>query len=263
MNRTNHVPTPRNPNLAWRVLYIAGGVAALVAVVIFRRNFGTELLTFNGFGIFTVPDTGPISASDWFTLLQANQIIGLILFDLFDLVNYALVGLIFLALYGVLRNTNKSLIVIATAFGFTGIAVYFASYQAFSMLNLSERYAAATTDAQRAMFLSAGEALLAIQNPGTIFQGTGIYMSYFLVIIAGLLISIVMVRSTVFNRATAYVGILANGFALVYFIFLPLALSIIWLPHTISAPFRIIWYILIAIRLFQLGRATHGNEEKT
>jgi len=144
---------------------------------------------------------------------------------------------------------------IATTSGLVGITVYFASNQAFAMLALSERYAAAASDAQRSIFLAAGEALLAVNNPDSIYQGTGIYVSYFLVLLGGLIISLVMLRSELFSKATAVTGILANGIGLCYFITLAFAPAIYWIPHPISAPFRVVWYFLIALRLFKLGKA--------
>lgn len=249
-NQATHVETADSD---WKGLYRVGGTAALIAVVFFRRNFGAELMGFRGFGIVAVPATLPSSAFDWFTLLQGNQLLGLALLNLVDLVNYALVGLIFLALYGALQRANKSAMVIATTFGLAGIAVYFASNQAFAMLSLSDQYAAATTDAQRSILLAAGEALLAINNPGAIYQGGGIYLSLFLVLFAGLVISTVMLGSGIFGRATAYVGVLANGLGLIYFIALVFAPALYALPIIISAPFRVVWYVLIARKLFQLG----------
>jgi hypothetical protein len=234
----------------WRALYIAGGIAAVIAVLIFRRYFSVELMQFNGFGLFNVPDAWPSSAAGWFALFQENRFAGLLLFDLFDLVNYGLVGLIFLALYGALREVHRSAVLVAMACAFVGIAVYYASNQTFAMLNLSGRFAAAASEAEQVLFLAAGEALLAIHN-----QGTGIQLSLFLLLLAGLIISIVMLRSGVFNKATAIVGILANGFGIGYFIGLLFIPDYSWLFPTISAPFRMIWYILIAIKLFQLGRA--------
>lgn len=56
------------------------------------------------------------------------------------------------------------------------------------------------------------EALLAINDPGAIYQGTGIHTSLLLVTLAGLIISLVMLRSSIFGKITAYVGILANMF---------------------------------------------------
>ncbi len=238
---------------AWKGVYYAGGTAALLAVIFFRRNFGTELMTFRGFGIFDVPEAWPVNAGGWFALLQDDVFIGLMLFNVVDLINYALVGLIFLALYGALHKTNKSAMAAAAAFALAGIAVYFASNQAFAMLTLSERHAAAATEAEQVMYLAAGEALLAIDNPGMLAQGTGIYLSLFLVLLSGLIISFVMLRSDAFGKAAAYAGILANGFGLGYFAALAFAQQIVWLPPTISALFRMIWYILIAVSLFRLA----------
>jgi hypothetical protein len=192
----------------------------------------------------------PGGALAWFTLLQEKQLLGLILLDLFDIVNYLLVGLIFLALYGALRRANKAAMTVATASGLVGVAVYLASNQALAMLALSARYAAASTDAMRANFLAAGEALLAIHNPG------GIQLSLFLVALAGLIASVVMLQSRVFGKATAVFGLVANGLVLAYFVALPLAPEIAFLLPAASAPFRLLWYILIAWRLFQLGRGT-------
>jgi uncharacterized membrane protein len=85
-------------------------------------------------------------------------------------------------------------------------------------------------------------------------QGTGWYVSLFLVLLAGLIISVVMQQSNVFNKATAWAGILANSFGLLLFIVLIFTPAIAWLPPSLSAPFRVIWYVLIAIKLFKLAR---------
>jgi len=205
-------------------------------------------MAFNGFGIFDVPKEAPVTAIGWFTLLQKDKFVSLALLDIFDLVNYALVGLIFLALYAALRKSNQSVMGLATIFSIVGITVYLASNQALSILYLSEQSAAATSEAQQSLYLAAGEALLANTH------GTGIHISLFLVLLAGLIVSTVMLRSDVFSKATAVTGILANSFGLSYFIVLFFAPAISWLPPTISAPFRLIWYVLIAIKLFKLGK---------
>lgn len=249
-----------NADPGWKSLYRIGAAAALIAVVFFRRNFGAELVGFRGFGVIGVPATLPSSASDWFALLHRSRLLGLVLLNLVDLVNYALVGLIFLALYGALRRASRRAMTVASTTGLVGIGVYFALNQAFSMLSLSDQYAAATTEAQKSLFLAAGEALLAINNPGVIYQGTGIYVSLFLVLLAGLIASIVMLWSGVFSKATAYTGILANGFGLSYFVALGFAPAIYAWPTILSAPFRVVWYVLIARKLLQLGSG--AMEEK-
>ncbi|MEJ2736167.1 MAG: DUF4386 family protein, partial [Anaerolineae bacterium] len=203
---------------AWRLLCFLGGAAALIAVVVFRRHFGTELTLLMDMGIIDMEP--PSSAFDWFALLQDNRFLGLVLLDLFDIVNYLLVGLIFLALYGALRRANKAAMMVATASALVGIAVYLASNQAFALLALSDRYAAASADAMQAMFLAAGEALLAIHDPA------GVQLSLLLLALAGLIASVVMLRSRVFGKATATVGLVANSLVLTYFVALPVVPAI-------------------------------------
>ena len=249
---------PRSPtgrDSPWKLLYQIGGVAALLAVFVFRRNLSAELMASKGFGLIAVPARIPISALEWFTLLQSNKLIGLALLNVFDLVEYALVGVMFLAVCAALWRANRSAMLAATVCGLGGVVLYFASNQAFAMLSLSERYAAATTDAQRATFLAAGEALLAINNPGVLHQGTGIYISLGLVLLAGLIMAVVMLRSTVFSKTTAIMGILANGFMLCYYPVLAFVPALIVLPFVLSAPFRVIWYFMIARTLFLQNKA--------
>jgi len=232
----------------WKVLYITGGVAALLAVLVFRRFFAVEMVTFNGFGIFDVPPNEPATALEWFALLERNKLVGLILLGIVDLINYALVGLIFLAVYGALRKVNEIAMGLAFIFSMISLSVYFASNQALSYLYLSQQFQAATSDAQRSIYASAGEALSAN------IQGTGWYVSLFLIYLAGLIISVVMLKSNVFNKVTAWTGILANSFGLLLFVTLIFTPAIAWLPPSLSAPFRVIWYVLIALRLFRLGK---------
>ena len=68
--------------------------------------------------------------------------------------------------------------------------------------------------------------------------------------VAGLLISMVMLRSDTFDKVTAYMGILANGFGLGYYLALAFAPSLIALPISISAVFLLAWYVLIGRQLW-------------
>lgn len=250
----NKISAAATPDSDWKSLYKIGGLAALLAGALFRRNIAAEL------GLFS-EQPSPLTVDEWFMLLQNNRLLGLSYLNAFDIVNYALLSLMFLALYAVLNRTNKSYMLIAAALGLVGIAVYFASNTAFSMLALSSRYAAATSDAQRTMLLSAGEALLVINRfTGPSAQpGSGGYMSLLLIAIAGMMTSIVMLRSNIFQRSAAYVGILASTFDLAYclaFVFVPALesalLAVIFIPA--AGFFLMIWHIMIGWKLYQLGK---------
>ena len=185
-------------------------MAALLAAAIFRRNIGVEVSLFSHYAF-------PETVIDWFQLLQNNRLVGLSYLNLFDVVNYGLLGLMFLALYWLLKSVNKSLMIIAAVSGLVGMTASFATNSALSMLSLSNQYAIATTQVQQATFLAAGQAMLAISNqPGVISQSTGAYASFLLMALAGLFASLVMLRSNVFPRLCSYLGILASILDLVY-----------------------------------------------
>jgi hypothetical protein len=240
---------------AWKSLYIVGGAAAIIAGLIFRRNIGPEVSLLTG-------QMPPASALDWFTLLQDNRLLGLAFLNVFDVVDYALVGLMLLALYAALKRYDKSYTLIAMALGLVGIAAYFASNMALSVLSLSDQYAAATTEAQRSMLLAAGQAILAIYNPGVIHQGTGVYMGFLLVAAAGLIISAVMLRSPIFGRATAYAGVLASTLDLASCITIAFAPAMNVYLLSAAGLLLMIWHILIGIRLLQLGMGASNDRAK-
>lgn len=250
----NTVAETGTSGASWKDLFMVGGAAALVAGLVFRRNLGPEAYLITG-------QATPVSAIDWFTLLQDNRLLGLVMLNLFDVVDYALIGLMFIALCVALWRYNKSYTAIAAVLGLMGIAVYFASNGALSMLSLSDQYAAATTDAQRSVLIAAGESVLAFDNPGVIAPGTGIYTSFFLVAAAGLFFSIVMLQSPVFGRAAAYTGILASVFDLAFCVLIFLAPWAGVFLVAAAGLLLMIWHILVGLKLIRMGRRLRATKD--
>jgi hypothetical protein len=230
-------------------LYIAGGIAALLAVFVFRRNLGAEMTAFKGFGLFSVPAVLPVTVLEWFDLLQNNPIVGLTLLDVFDLVEFALFGVLLGAVCSALWEINRWTVASAAACGITGIIICFGSNQAIGMYQLSQQYSLATTVAQRGAIEGSGVILLT--SP---WNGLGLLLGLFLVLLAGLLVSLVMLSSLAFGKGAAISGILANGIGLAYFPVLALAPMLYVIPPVLSAPFRMVWYFLIAVSLFKLAK---------
>lgn len=240
------MPAAETTEATWKPLYRVGGMAALISVAVIP-------LAIVVFIAWPPAGFAPTASNviDWFKLFHNNPLGGLLDLDLLMLVGEAVMILVYLALSVALRRVSPSLTAMALTIGLIGIAVYFTANQAFSMLSLSNQYAAATTAAQQSSLVAAGQALLAT------YQGTPFDVGYVLGGIATLLISAVMLRSTLFNKATAYVGILLGILMLV--------------PANAGTPGLIfgfaslvptvIWDILIARRLFQLGRS--GSEAAT
>ena len=218
----------------WKPLFKLGGVSALMMVGIII----VQMIVF-----MSAPPPYEGGAAAWFTLFQNNKIIGLIDFELLMII-YVFFSLpITLALYVLLRRVSPSFTAIYIVLSLIGIMSFIAARPAFEMLSLSNGYAAASTDAERAVYLSAGETLLAV------FHGTAFQVSYILGSLGGLIISLVMLKTDVFSKTTAYLRIASSVFDFgLYVPVIGMYISIF------SVLFLFIWDILVARRLFQLGR---------
>jgi hypothetical protein len=190
------------------------------------------------YGIWGITET----AIGW-TLFQANKLVGLLALELPYLLSDILSIPIFPAFYVTLKRENESVIAIATVSGLISISIVFSARSTFDMLFLSDRYWAATTEAQQAIFLAAGESKLALVN------GTAQQAHYLLGSLALLLVSIVMLRGEVFSKLTAYMGIIAN--LLVFGLYVPT--TGIFLSILSVFPFLMMWIILVGRRFLQLG----------
>ena len=138
---------------AYKSLYKLGGVAAIIVAV----------LTLVEVVIFTFyPQPGTISG--WFMLFQSNRLIGLMDFWGLEVPMYVMFTLVFLALYAALRKIDEGILLIALTFALLGIGIFFATNNPFSMLSLSNQYAAVVTDAERSTLQAAGQAVLANTN---------------------------------------------------------------------------------------------------
>lgn len=235
-----------NQDATWKPLYRAGAIAALLAALLFRRNIGAEV------SLFTGVEAIPTTAADWYALLQTNPFVGLSFLAVFDLVNYALVGVIFLALAAMLWQVNRNTAAIALASGLVGVAVSFATNISLTMFSFSQRYAAATSAAQRADLLAAGQAVLANNDPLAAFPSTGALVSLSLIALAGLLFSVLLLPS---YRVTAIVGLLASGCDLVYCLVFPLtAVAPVYLLLAAAGLFWMLWHLLVARFLWKYAK---------
>lgn len=216
----------------WKELYKIGGVAALLSVL---------LIPIQIFIFVRWPPPGPVA--DWFALFQQNWFLGLLSLDLLYLLNNTFLVLIYLALYIALRQVNPSWMIIMLVLGLIGVAAYFASNTAFEMLALSNQYTVAGTEAEKAMLLAAGQAMLVI------YKGTAFDVYYVFDAIALLILAVVMLRSNIFSKAAGYWG-LASGILMT----IPSTVGTLGMMFALASlvPWMV-FCLLIARRLFQLS----------
>jgi hypothetical protein len=231
LTNTNSQTTALN----WTGIYKLGGVSALILVAI---------IIIQGIVASLAPQPLEGTALDWFKLFEKNALIGLIDFELLMVVYVILSIPIALALYVLLRPVSPSWTAVYLVLGLLGTICFITARPALEMLSVSQSYAAATTEAEKAMYLAAGQSMVAI------FHGTAFQIGYLLGSLTGLIISLVMLKTNIFSKTTAYVRI---GSAICDFgLFIPAVGLYISL---FSVLFLLIWDILIAHRLFQLAKS--------
>ncbi len=226
----------------YRRLLRLGGVAAWIAA---------GLILAEAVGLAFYPQPGTIE--DWYQLFQASPLIGLLDAWLLELPLYAAFLLIFLALFVALKKDHTAWALLGLVLALVGCAVFFATNNPFTLLSLSSQHAAATTEAARSQLLAAGQAILA--NTGQRAVG-GFNLGLLLVSVAGLIFSLVMLRSTTFSRSIAIWGILANAVSLADYLRQaltdsPIVTLLVVLPNTILL---ITWFCLLERHLSRLGR---------
>ena len=207
---------------AWNNLYRVAGVAALVVVALIPIQAAIYILR-----------PPPTTVLGYFSIFESNVLLGLLDLDLLLIIDQLLIIAVLLGLYAALRQTDESVMLVGTLAGGTGALLFIVSREAtFSMMWLSQQYAATSSDADRSTLVAAGQTLL------TVYNGTAFSVGYFLSGVAMLLISAVMLRATVFSRAAGVAGILAGvtglvpasfgtlGFVLSFISLLPL---LVWL----------------------------------
>lgn len=250
---TNEAPSGEGFQSRQR-LQIVGGIAALVAAIVFRRWLSAEYGLLRAIGLIPGgPAPNPSTAADWYRLLHEHSLVGVLLLNATDLINYGLVGLIFLGLAAALWRRARRAAVVSAFLAIVGVAFFFLSNQAFPLLSLSREYYAATTDLDRGVLLSAGEALITTSNP--LVFATGVFWAFVLVTTAGVVASSAMLRTGVFSKATGWTGLVANILGLGYFLTVAVDPPLTAIPMSLSAPFLLVWYILTGIGLLKISRA--------
>lgn len=231
--RRADAPRSMNADSGWMPLYQVAAVAALLSVAFIVLAVVVAI-------VWPIPTT----VEAWFARYHQNALAGLLDLDLPLVASYVVLIPLYLALYVALRRGRESLMALALIFDLTGAALMLAVNPAFAMLSLSNQYAGATTDAQRAVALAAGQSLLAN------WQGTGFVVAYFLGAVASLIIGAVMLRSDVFSKVTAYSALAMGALALI-----PATAGTVGIVASlVSLVPTVIWLLLVALGLLHLAQ---------
>jgi hypothetical protein len=223
----------------WGTLFRVAGISALTVLA---------LIPIQGLVYIVWPP--PTTVLEYFSVFQANPLLGFLDLDLLLVIDQLLILVVLLALYIALRRVDPSLMLIGAASGLLGATLMIVSREAtFSMFSLSQQYALASSEAQRAVLEAACQTLL------TTYNGTAFSLGYFLSGLAMLLISTVMLRSALFGRLAGLSGVAAGVTGLI-----PASMGTLgFVLSFVSLLPLIVWLFVVGRRFLQLNSNSNSN----
>jgi hypothetical protein len=226
--------------VSFQAIYKMGGISSFI---LFAYCIATML-------IFVIIGTPPKTVEEYFSILHANRLTGLLRLDLLTVLCMPLYYLLIYSIYSAMKKTDHEMVKLSTILFFIGLTLFLASPSVFSYLNLSDKYALATTDSQRNQILAAGEAI----SSTDMWHGTSAFLGGLIMQTGAFMLSLLMLRNNVFSRLIAYTGIIMFGLDLIHIIiafFLPTIANIVMVS---AGSIYLLWFLLVGIRLFKLAK---------
>jgi hypothetical protein len=226
-----------SPDASWRGLYRAGGISALLFVVIVLIPI-----------VLVVVAPPPLNLDGAATLQYiASHKLLYIIEQVLWLAPSVFAMVVFLALFLALKPLNKSYAALGALIGIVSWALTLAlpttGGGAPVLVYLSDQYMAATTAAQHTAFATAAEVFIAENN---ITGAVGI-----LTPVGILILSLVMLKG-IFPKGVAYLGIVTGALGIVSEALRPI-IGIGYIVYGLLLP---IWFIAIGWKLYRLGSSS-------
>jgi hypothetical protein len=224
----------------YKNLFYIGGAAAFL-----------QLLTIFAYGvIIAVLGPKPSTAKEYFAIYESSPLEMVLRGDFLLMILIGLYLFTFAALYIALRHVSPVYTTFAVLSTFIVVMTTFAVESTFSMLKLGEQFTNAASEAQRAQFIAAAEAVIA----SDMWNSTAAYMGGILLQGSGVMISVIMLRSKDFSKVTAWSGILANALDLVQHVLHPFFPAFSGPIMSAMGLFYFVWFPMLGRDLIRLGR---------
>ena len=179
---------------SWQGLIRVGGVGAVLVLLLMPVQAAVFLIS-----------PPPATVEGFFRLFQDNPWLGLLSLDLLLTLTYLAMLPFYLALYAVIRQASPAWALLALITGVLSVGLFVVSREAtFSMWILSDQFAAAASESEKAALLAAGTGLL------TLYNGSTFAISYLLGAASTLIYSVTMLRHRVFGKLPGIIGVLTG-----------------------------------------------------
>jgi hypothetical protein len=187
---------------------------------------------------------------DLLDMYQRNPFMAMRFMGLVNMIMITLNMVFYAAACSTGRDNTPSLSLLAFAIFLVSTAVFFSCNSALPLLEVSRKYIAAGTPEEKAALLAAAEALFAhgaSHTPGT-FPGFLFGQA------AGIMLSVTMMRSSVFKLSTGIIGIIAFVFLLAFEVvssFISAWFNQVMVLAVIGGISAITWYIKSGLELIK------------
>jgi hypothetical protein len=224
-----------------RYLYKAGGWTSILFLVY-------SLVTIL---ILVFLDGGyPETAAECFGMIRENRLLALLRLDVVSVIVIPFYYLLFFSIYQALKKDYELIAKMALFCILAGVTVFIAGVNLTSVLIVSDKYHQTTSPEMQQQLLAACEAMLASDmwiNTGAIVRGI-------LIETGAVIFSVLMLKTTVFSKATGWIGLITHGFD-----WMSVVAGLFYTPvkeifTMVAGPLYIVWFVLVGIGLFRLSR---------
>jgi hypothetical protein len=245
----------KNRDNQWKSVYYLGGIATTVALAGILLDVIIGNIT--GGNLEALPQT----AIERFAQFHEHKFLGLYNLDLLNIINQLMMIPVYIALFAAHHSINKTYSLLALIVFLFGSVLMVSANVSLPMLNLSNKYFSTNLESQKALYAAAGEAMLARGAHGT----GGAFLGFFLPNLAGLIMSMVMLKGGIFSKLNGWFGIIGGILMMGYVIMVTFVPGVEKMATAFAMPGGLLlmtWMILFAIRLFQINKKLIGLNQK-
>jgi len=235
-----------NSNNQLKSTYKLGAVATIIALTGILIDVIIGNIT--GGNLTELPQT----AVDRFAQIQENMFLGMYNLDFLNIINQMILIPAYIALFTAHREINKAYGLLALIVFLFGSVLMVANNAALPMLELSNNYFATTSESQKLLYAAAGESYLVSGAHGS----AGFFLGFFIPNIAGLIISLVMLKGKIFSKLNSWIGITGNSLMLLYVVLVTFGSGVENMATAFAMPGGLLlmtWMVLYTVKLFKLS----------
>ena len=232
----------RSIEVQWKLFYRIGAVSAFLALMVMMAEIGITALPDGARELHNIEEVFDMYHRNWF---MAMRFMGLM-----NIFATSLMIPVFFALFGLHREKLLVVSGLALILHILGYAVFMADNTSFALLEVSNKYFAASNVEEKTALLSAGEALFArgaSHTPGT-FPG------FLIGEISSILFSIIILKGGQLKKAVGIIGLLSFSFLLIFEIvssFIGSLFEEAMIFAMTGGILALVWYVLIGIGLWK------------